>query len=227
MMHVVLVFHLMVAVALVGLVLMQRSEGGALGMGGGGGSLMSGRGAADVLVRGTSILGAIFFATSITLALLAGGNNAPRSVVDAPASSPLAPITEMIDNLTKMGSKPAAPPSVAAPAPAPAPVAAVPAAPAPGGEVAPAPDSVVQRAAPLPEAPPPAVASPAAPRAATAPAPASRPSVTPSTATAPRPAARPPVQITPPAALTSVNPTESSEPQIPADKPRGRAGPDE
>jgi preprotein translocase subunit SecG len=53
MINVILALHLMVAVALVGMVLMQRSEGGALGMGGGSGSMISGRGAANVLVRGT------------------------------------------------------------------------------------------------------------------------------------------------------------------------------
>jgi len=58
--------------SLVGVVLLQRSEGGALGMGGGGGGgLMSGRGAATALTRATTILAAIFFVSSLTLALVA------------------------------------------------------------------------------------------------------------------------------------------------------------
>lgn len=59
----------MIAIALVALVLMQRSEGGALGIGGGGG-LMTGRGAANVLTRTTTILAISFFATSIALTVL-------------------------------------------------------------------------------------------------------------------------------------------------------------
>jgi preprotein translocase subunit SecG len=55
---IILILHLMVAVALVGLVLVQRSEGGALGIGGGGGGFMTGRGAANLLTRMTAILAA-------------------------------------------------------------------------------------------------------------------------------------------------------------------------
>lgn len=69
-MTVILVIHILVSIVLVGVVLMQRSEGGALGVGGGGGGgagLMSGRGAAGALVRTTIIFGAIFFITSLVL----------------------------------------------------------------------------------------------------------------------------------------------------------------
>ncbi len=84
---VVLVIHLMVAAALVGLVLLQRSEGGALGIGGGGGGgggggFMSGRGTADLLTRATAITAALFFATSLTLAILAKKSTAPTSIFD-------------------------------------------------------------------------------------------------------------------------------------------------
>ncbi len=68
---IILTIHTMVVLALVGVVLLQRSEGGALGMGGGGGGLMSGRGAATALTRATTILAGIFFASSLTLALVA------------------------------------------------------------------------------------------------------------------------------------------------------------
>jgi preprotein translocase subunit SecG len=81
MITVILVFHVMIAAALVGIVLVQRSEGGALGIGGGGGGLMSGRGAANLLTKTTAILAALFFSTSITLAILASMNSKPKQIV--------------------------------------------------------------------------------------------------------------------------------------------------
>lgn len=76
---VILVIHIMVAAALVGLVLLQRSEGGALGIGGGGGSggFMSGRGTANLLTRVTALFAAAFFVTSILLTLLAQQSGGP------------------------------------------------------------------------------------------------------------------------------------------------------
>jgi preprotein translocase subunit SecG len=83
---VLLVIHLIIAVALIGVVLLQRSEGGALGIGGGGGgSLFSARGVGNTLTRTTAILAVIFFLTSIGLTLLArhtGGG----SLFDRPAT---------------------------------------------------------------------------------------------------------------------------------------------
>lgn len=82
---VVLVIHLMIAIALVGVVLLQRSEGGALGIGGGGGGgggFMSGRGTANLLTRMTAGLAAAFFVTSIVLTILARQSVAPRSILD-------------------------------------------------------------------------------------------------------------------------------------------------
>ena len=68
---VVLVIHLMITVALIGVILMQKSEGGALGIGGGGMSnFMTGRGTANVLTRTTAILAGCFFVTSLALVLL-------------------------------------------------------------------------------------------------------------------------------------------------------------
>ncbi len=69
---VIIVIHLMIVVALVAVVLLQRSEGGALGIGGGGNGFMSARGAANALTRTTAILAASFFATSIILGVLSG-----------------------------------------------------------------------------------------------------------------------------------------------------------
>jgi preprotein translocase subunit SecG len=80
---VLIVIHLMIVIALVGVVLLQRSEGGGLGIGGGGGGgLMSARRAADALTRTTSILAAGFFATSIALGLLARYGESPTDILD-------------------------------------------------------------------------------------------------------------------------------------------------
>ena len=83
---VLIVIHLMVVVALIGMVLLQRSEGGALGMGGGGGGggggFMSARGAANALTRSTGILAAAFFATSIALSILAKYEARPTDILE-------------------------------------------------------------------------------------------------------------------------------------------------
>ncbi len=91
--NVLLVIHLLIALALVGVILLQRSEGGALGIGGGGGSgVMSGRAAGNLLTRTTAILATGFFITSLALALLANNRSQPGSIVDqAPATTEQAP----------------------------------------------------------------------------------------------------------------------------------------
>lgn len=86
---VLIVIHLMIVLALVAVVLLQRSEGGALGIGGGGG-FMTGRGQANALTRATTILGTLFFIMSMALTILANVNRAPTSVLDT--VSPQAPI---------------------------------------------------------------------------------------------------------------------------------------
>lgn len=81
-----LVLHLFIAIGLVGVVLLQRSEGGALGIGGGGGGgFLTGRGTANLLTRTTAALAAAFFTTSILLTLLAQHNAPARSIFDSPA----------------------------------------------------------------------------------------------------------------------------------------------
>jgi preprotein translocase subunit SecG len=87
MITVLLILHLMIASSLVLVVLLQRSEGGALGIGGGGG-FMTGRGAANFLTRVTAGLAAAFFATSMLLTLLANRVERAPSVFDTPASAP-------------------------------------------------------------------------------------------------------------------------------------------
>jgi preprotein translocase subunit SecG len=90
-----LVLHLLIASALVGVVLLQRSEGGALGMGsgGGGGGFLTGRGTANLLTRTTAALAAAFFTTSILLTLAAQTNMPKQSILEsgAPASGAAAP----------------------------------------------------------------------------------------------------------------------------------------
>ncbi|MES0199803.1 preprotein translocase subunit SecG [Mesorhizobium sp. M0011] len=84
---VLIVIHLMVVLALVGVVLLQRSEGGGLGIGGGSG-FMTARGAANALTRATAILAAAFFATSLTLSIVARYGEKPIDILDrVPATS--------------------------------------------------------------------------------------------------------------------------------------------
>ncbi len=88
---VLLTIHLFVTLALIAVVLIQRSEGGGLGIGSsqGMGSFMGGRGTANLLTRTTAILATIFFALSLTLALLNRGTaGSSRSLLDTPASVP-------------------------------------------------------------------------------------------------------------------------------------------
>lgn len=93
---VLLVVFLFVTLALIGVVLLQRSEGGGLGIGssGGMGSFMGGRGTANLLTRSTAILGTIFFALALALAILnKGASQQNRSILDSPpaAGAPAVP----------------------------------------------------------------------------------------------------------------------------------------
>ncbi len=111
---VVFAIHLIVSLALVGVILLQRSEGGALGIGGGTNAMVSGRGAASLLTRTTAILAGLFFITSLTLAALAGlkkkhdildlnvpvssapAQTAPLSVPAPATTQPAAPVAPAI-----------------------------------------------------------------------------------------------------------------------------------
>jgi preprotein translocase subunit SecG len=92
---ILLVIHVLLAIALVIVVLLQRSEGGALGIGGSGGGMMSHRASANLLTRTTAILAGLFMLTSLSLAMIAGNNHQSSSFMDqAPASSgPAVPAT--------------------------------------------------------------------------------------------------------------------------------------
>lgn len=79
---IVIVIHLLIVLALVGVVLVQRSEGGGLGIGGGSG-FMTARGAANALTRTTAILATCFFITSLALSILARYySNDPLDILD-------------------------------------------------------------------------------------------------------------------------------------------------
>ncbi|PJK29520.1 preprotein translocase subunit SecG [Minwuia thermotolerans] len=97
MLTIITVIHVLIAIAMVGVILMQRSEGGALGIGGGSGGgmggIMSGRGTANLLTRTTAVLAAMFIATSIILAILVGGKDESGSILDQPVQqqAPAAP----------------------------------------------------------------------------------------------------------------------------------------
>jgi len=87
MLSVLIVIHLLIVIALVGVVLLQRSEGGALGSSGGGG-FMTGRAQANALTKATAILATLFFITSISLTVLAGLSHSGKSILDKiPAST--------------------------------------------------------------------------------------------------------------------------------------------
>src|ERR687883_1414824 len=112
---VLIIVHLMIVLALIGVVLLQRSEGG-LGLGGGGGvsGFMTGRGQANALTRATAILAGLFFLTSLVLGIMAHRGRAPSSVFDrvpgGSAPTEQAPGGNVLDQLRNMqGDQPAAP----------------------------------------------------------------------------------------------------------------------
>jgi len=123
---VVIVIHLMIVAVLIGSVLLQKSEGGGLGMGGGAG-FMSSRGTANLLTRTTAVLAVGFFITSLFLSWLAGYDRKPSSIV-APASqtapvsggaTPVQPPTSggVLDTLKKVDEQQQNQPAPTAPAP--------------------------------------------------------------------------------------------------------------
>jgi preprotein translocase subunit SecG len=109
MQNVVLVVHLILALCLIGVVLLQRSEGGGLGIGGGGSGVMTGRGAATALGKLTWLFAIAFIITSITLTIFAARDAATGSVIDQiggtpPASSAPAVPALPADDLLPPGS---------------------------------------------------------------------------------------------------------------------------
>jgi preprotein translocase subunit SecG len=133
---VIIVIHLMVIVALVAVVMLQRSDGGALGIGGSSG-FMTTRGQGNVLTRSTAILAAAFFATSIALTILARMSGGGGSILEsAPLQGQPGSSGGILNQLEPLGTPPAsttpAPgastaPATTAPATTPAPAPATPA----------------------------------------------------------------------------------------------------
>ena len=156
------VLQVFLAIGLIGVVLLQRSEGGGLGIGssGGAGSFMSVRGTANFLTRMTAILAALFMSPCLILALLAKPNTAPKSIFDSPTPAgttapapvtpgpaipsptiPVAPVSETPALPVPVpGEKPDAGVTTS-PAPVPAPAAAPSAAVPPPAAAAPAPSA--------------------------------------------------------------------------------------
>jgi preprotein translocase subunit SecG len=115
---ILLAVHIIIAFALIGVVLLQKSEGGALGIGGGGMSgFMTGRSTANLLTRATAILAAAFFTTSVLLVVMHNRARAPVSIIDQGA--PAAPALPMVPATQPTSPAPASPakPAPAAPAP--------------------------------------------------------------------------------------------------------------
>jgi len=110
------IVHMLIALALIGVVLLQKSEGGALGMGGGGMSgFMTGRSTANLLTRTTAFLAVAFFLTSLVLVWFSNTTTrAPTSIIDRGGPSPTLPMSP---------TTPAAPAAPAAPAEPSAPLA--------------------------------------------------------------------------------------------------------
>jgi preprotein translocase subunit SecG len=117
MQHVVIVVHLMLVLSMIGVVLLQKSEGGGLGIGSTGG-FMSSRGTANVLTRATAFLAGGFFVTSLVLSILAGFDRKPTSIINsgAPAGqqAPGAPAPPgqgggVLDTLRQQEQAPAGP----------------------------------------------------------------------------------------------------------------------
>ncbi len=168
---VVFAIHLIISLALVGVILLQRSEGGALGIGGGSNSMVSGRGAASLLTRTTGILGVMFFVTSLWLAALAGLKKKNDILdINVPVSSAPAPSIPLSVPSAPAATQPVAP-AIPAPTPeksstldvAPKVNSATAAQPKPAAKPAPAP--VVKPVIPEPTAETPPPAAPAGPSA--------------------------------------------------------------
>src|SRR5208282_1409812 len=120
MQSVLIVIHILIVIALVAVVLLQRSEGGALGSGGSTSNFMTGRGQANALSRATAILATMFFVTSLAMSIIASWSRAPRSIIDSAPASSSAPDTKkaaapgsLLDQLKQAqgpsGGAPAAP----------------------------------------------------------------------------------------------------------------------
>src|SRR5438045_8160351 len=117
MQNVLLVAYLLIVVALIAVILIQRSEGGGLGMGGNAGGLMTVRGSANLLTRTTAVLAALFFATAIGLTILSELDRGTQNILDQATTNGASQPSTVLDALSQMqtpdtsSSAPAAPAS--------------------------------------------------------------------------------------------------------------------
>ena len=152
MLNVLLTIHMIACVALVIAVMLQRSEGGALGMSGGGtGGLISGRGAASVLVRVTMGLAAVFFVTSITMTRLNNDSASQGSILEQQVDE----LGNPFDSLTT--------PPASGTATTPDPLGGTTTTPAPASPAPAAPDPLAPATNTTPAAPAPATTAPTTP----------------------------------------------------------------
>lgn len=176
-----LVVHALIAAVLVGVILMQRSEGGGLGMGGSPTGLMSARGAADFLTRATAILAVLFVTLSIALAVIAAGRGTPATIDTSLArQAPAAPepTVPLAGDPLAAAAGAVANSQAPAPAPSPVPLANTSAPQAPRARVERVPARTTAVPAPRAEAPAPTTNTPA---------PAAPPVVAPTTQPGPPP----------------------------------------
>jgi len=98
-----LILQILIAAALVAVILMQRSEGGGLGVGGSSSGFMTARGAADFLTRSTAILGTMFILLSIAMAAYAGATRKTQTV-DTSLANTVAPVTPPVSQTPAPGT---------------------------------------------------------------------------------------------------------------------------
>lgn len=161
--NVLIVAYLLIVLALIAVILLQRSEGGALGIGGGGGGFMTARGSANLLTRTTAILATLFFATAIGLTILSELDRGTSGILDrATATEDGAAPTSVLDALNSMQSGTTTDLPVPATDPA-APEGTDPVTQdiAPAADTAPAADAATTTDLPVPEAPAETPAAPA------------------------------------------------------------------
>ena len=159
MQNVLLVAYLLIVLALIAVILLQRSEGGGLGMGGNAGGLMTVRGSANLLTRTTAILAALFFATAIGLTILSELDRGTDTILDnaaAPNGSAPSTVLDALSQLqggtdtTSSGAASAASSAVADPGLALPVTPAAPAEPAPSSSAAPASSAAASAASSAP-----------------------------------------------------------------------------
>lgn len=100
--NVLIVVYLLIVLAMIAVILLQRSEGGALGMGGGNGGMAGSRSQANLLTRITAVLAVLYFATAIGLTLLNQVDSGTQSILDSAASTDGGEATNVLDALNSL-----------------------------------------------------------------------------------------------------------------------------